>query len=309
MPCKWQELSFGVEIEFTFMSRQKAAIIVSDFFETSYLSCEDTYDTYEIEDYESRTWKILRDGSLIPERKQDGRTVGASDEYKVELVTPILYYYSDMLLLQDLVRKLRKSGARVNNSCGFHIHVGAENFDAKHLRILCNLIYSKQNILERAVKVIESRKRYCNLLSENFIEELNKKKPKTMEKFANIWYGFNTAARGYGSYRTNKYHASRYVILNLHNLLSGRMSTVEFRIFNSTLHAGVLKSYIQFCLLITAQALNQSRASWQIKSATNDKWSMRIWLLKLGFIGDEFKTARYHLTKLLSGNSAWRDKS
>ena len=34
---------------------------------------------------------------------------------------------------------------------------------------------------------------------------------------------------------------------------------------------------------------------------------MRTWLLRLGFIGDEFKTARHHLLKNLEGNIAWKD--
>ena len=38
----------------------------------------------------------------------------------------------------------------------------------------------------------------------------------------------------------------------------------------------------------------------------NPKYAMRTWLLRLGFIGEEFETARMHLTKRLPGNAAWR---
>jgi hypothetical protein len=38
----------------------------------------------------------------------------------------------------------------------------------------------------------------------------------------------------------------------------------------------------------------------------NPKYAMRTWLLRLGFIGDEFKTAREHLTKRLNGDAAFR---
>lgn len=41
---------------------------------------------------------------------------------------------------------------------------------------------------------------------------------------------------------------SRYHGLNLHSVFS--KGTIEFRMFNSTLHAGEVKSYIQLCLLI-----------------------------------------------------------
>lgn len=83
--------------------------------------------------------------------------------------------------------------------------------------------------------------------------------------------------------------------------------TIEFRMFNSTLHAGEVKSYIQLCLAISHQALVQQRAMRTKTQTDNEKYTFRIWLLRLGLIGDEFKTARQHLLKNLEGNIAWRD--
>lgn len=42
-------------------------------------------------------------------------------------------------------------------------------------------------------------------------------------------------------------------------------------------------------------------------SSENEKYTFRTWLLWLGLIGDEFKTARQHLLKNLDGNIAWKD--
>ena len=39
----------------------------------------------------------------------------------------------------------------------------------------------------------------------------------------------------------------------------------------------------------------------------NPKYAMRTWLLRLGFIGEEFKTAREILTKRLAGDTAFRN--
>ena len=77
--------------------------------------------------------------------------------------------------------------------------------------------------------------------------------------------------------------------------------------FNSTLHAGEVKSYIQLCLAISHQALVQRGASRIKRQSENEKYTFRTWLLRLGLIGDEFKTARMHLLKNLEGNIAWRD--
>lgn len=77
--------------------------------------------------------------------------------------------------------------------------------------------------------------------------------------------------------------------------------------FNSTLHAGEVKSYIQLCLAISHQALVQQRTMRTRTHSENEKYTFRTWLLRLGLIGDEFKTARQHLLKNLEGNIAWKD--
>lgn len=65
-------------------------------------------------------------------------------------------------------------------------------------------------------------------------------------------------------------------------------------------------AYIQLCLAISAQALTSKAASPTRPVTDNPKYAFRCWLLKLGFIGDEYKIAREVLIKLLPGNSAWR---
>jgi hypothetical protein len=93
--------------------------------------------------------------------------------------------------------------------------------------------------------------------------------------------------------------------LNLHSVF--QKGTVEFRAFNGDLHAGKIKAYIQFCLAMTAQALNQRSASPTKTQSSNEKYTFRVWLLRLGMIGDEFKTARKHLLDHLEGCIAWKD--
>ena len=51
----------------------------------------------------------------------------------------------------------------------------------------------------------------------------------------------------------------------------------------------------------------QKGASRTKTQSPNEKYTFRTWLLRLGLIGNEFKTARQHLLKNLDGNIAWRD--
>ena len=96
-----------------------------------------------------------------------------------------------------------------------------------------------------------------------------------------------------------------YHCLNLHSVF--QKGTIEFRLFNSTTHAGKVKTYIQFCLAISGQALNQTCAATRKTTSTNEKYTFRTWLLRLGMIGDEFKTARKFLLENLEGGIAWKD--
>ena len=92
--------------------------------------------------------------------------------------------------------------------------------------------------------------------------------------------------------------------------------TVEFRLFQfeapadgkqNGLHAGQLKSYIQLCLALSQMAKTVKTASPKPQQTENPKYAMRTWLLRLGFIGEEFATARDLLTRRLDGDAAFRN--
>ena len=61
-------------------------------------------------------------------------------------------------------------------------------------------------------------------------------------------------------------------------------------------------------VLLTAMikaASKAKRVSAKPPPGSNDKYAMRCFLLRLGFIGDQYKTARKVLTRNLDGNAAW----
>lgn len=293
-------LHFGIEMEMTGITRAQAANLMGAFFGTGRGTHKGgVYDTYTALDDQDRTWKAMSDSSIRPQRKVGGQIEGATRDYRTEVVSPILSY-DDIPKLQELVRTLRKAGALVNTSCGIHIHVGAEKFTPKTLRNLVNLMASKEDMIYHALQIDALREaRYCQKTDETFLRELNKKQPQTMAEFADTWY----IQAPYG--RDEHYNNSRYHGLNLHATFT--KGTVEFRLFNGTLHAGEIKAYIQFCLAVAHQALTQKKASARKTETDNEKYAFRCWMLRLGLIGEEFKTCRLHLLKHLTGNSAWRN--
>jgi len=293
-----KEQRFGIEIEMTGLSRQRAAQVLSEYFGRPASFDGGYYGEYSVLDSQSRRWKVMSDGSITTEKKEGRRVVPADRTYSVELVSPICRY-QDIETIQEIVRKLRGAGMLVNKSCGIHIHLDASPHNANTLRNITNIMASKEDMIYKAMQVEVARERqYCKKVEQSFLEELNRKKPKTLDQVSRIWYNGNDG-------RHEHYHNSRYHCLNLHSVF--QKGTIEFRLFNSTTHAGKIKAYIQLCLTISAQALNQRCASRQKTRSTNEKYTFRTWLLRLGLIGDEFKTARLHLLEHLDGCIAWKD--
>ena len=289
---------FGIEIEMTGITRKKAAEVIAEYFGTESFYLGTYYKTYGAKDRQGRTWKATYDSSIIAQKKSGGRTVGANDTYKCEIVSPILTY-EDLPDLQEIVRQLRHKGAFVNSQCGIHIHVDASRYTPQTLRNLVNIIASKEDILYKALRIDPARMRWCKKTNERLLEAINRRKPQTMEALKDIWYAGST--RG----RDEHYNDTRYHGLNLHSTFT--KGTVEFRLFNSTTHAGEIKAYIQFCLAVSHQALTQKKASARKTVTDNEKYAFRCWMLRLGLSGDEFKTCRLHFLKHLEGNSAWRN--
>jgi hypothetical protein len=287
---------FGVEIEMTGISREDASKKLAGLWGTN--STYAGHKTWKTTDTKGRTWMFERDGSISSERKVNGQRMRANDDLSTEMVTPILNY-EDIELLQDAVRTLRKAGALVNESCGIHVHVDAANHNAKSLRNLVNIMASKDDLLYRALQIDHNREySYAKKVESNLVEQVNRIKPETTEALASIWYKGNTTNRYY------HYDNSRYHGLNLHAVWS--KGTAEFRLFNSTLHAGEVKAYIQLCLAISAQAIAQKSARPEKTTSTNEKFTFRTWLLRLGLIGDEFDTCRKHLLENLQGDAGHR---
>ena len=294
--------TIGVEIEMTGITKAEAAEVAVTFLCGRITREYDGYDTYNIIAPDQRIWKIMNDASIKTMKNTKGKLKGVNNkDYSVELVTPILRY-EDIETLQELIRRLRKAGAVSDSElqCGIHIHIGAKDHTPNTLKNLVNLMAAKEDLIYKSLEIDPARVRWCKKVNEDLIQAINKKKPKTLEQLADLWYS------GYGfENRERHYHTSRYHGLNLHSTFT--KGTIEFRLFNGTLHAGKIRSYIVFCLAISHQALTQKSASARRTHTDNEKYTFRCWLLRLGLIGEEFKNCRMHLMKALDGNSAWRN--
>ena len=287
--------TFGVELETTGLGRGRTARVLAAHFGTTAQHIGGHMDVWKVPMPDGRQWTIESDASVT--------------EPAAEVVSPVCRW-EDIPMVQEAVRALRRAGAKADASCGVHVHVGLGGHTPQSLRRLVNIVNAREDLLTQALGITPGRRcQYCEPVNQRFLAELNRRKPRTMDGFAALWYAANSAAGA--DWRTcaaRHYDPSRYHLLNLHAAFSTERParTIEFRAFNGTLHAGEIKAYIQLCLAVSHQALTSKSASPARPDTDNPKYTFRCWLLRLGFIGEEFETARLHLTKRLPGNAAWR---
>ena len=135
-----------------------------------------------------------------------------------------------------------------------------------------------------------------------FVDKMLKLRNPTMASLADAYY--------HGENRYSHYSNARYRTLNLHNLWNGNKHTVEFRLFEATTHAGEIRTNVLLALTIVHKAMDAKAASARKPRPYNEtsaRYDLRVFLLRLGWIGEMFKAPRQHLLKRMPGSAAWKD--
>ncbi len=287
-----REIRFGVEIETVKRTREQVARAIHSVVggTVRYIGQPSCYDPWEVIDLHGRRWKVVADASLshVP------------FHLRAEVVTPVLSY-DDLKQFQEVVRAIRRCGARVNTQCGMHVHIDAAPFDGRRLGNLAKIVYKQEPLILHALGISQERlRRFTRPVNDDFIRRIERQRPKTKDELNRIWYGYHNT-------HPQHYCSTRYHGVNLHNVWY--RGTVEFRWFEATLHAGKVRAYITLCLALAAKALNGRAASSRKRAfdPASAKYDFRVFLLRLNLIGEEFKAVRKHLLANMPGDAAFKN--
>ena len=281
----------------TGITRREAAAVIAEYYGSSSRYIGSGYDTYGATDRKGRTWKAMSDASISTYRKVDGRRVPAGHDYSCEVVTPILQY-EDIEDLQNIIRALVAKGAFANSSCGIHVHVDGANHTPQSLTRLMNFAIGRQDLFYEALQIEDRANRWCKKMSRKLLNAMKSDKQMTKRELEAIWYS-SVNDDYHGGIDHQHYNSTRYHGINLHAFFT--KGTVEFRLFNGTTHAGKIKAYIQFCLAMSAWAIDAEDNMYYKSCASytkEQKGQLMLGVLtrRLKMTGPEFKTARLHLT-------------
>lgn len=166
----------------------------------------------------------------------------------------------------------------------FEVAVPMEGHTGITLRNLVNMVYSKQPLIIKAFGVSG------NIIGDDFSIAINKAKIETLEDFKAAMEDIGAGScPGIG--------------FDFHD------NIITFKFLEDEAGSEKVKVYTQFVALLNQSAKAQKHASAKAKDSDNDKFTFRVWLVKIGMIGDEYKVARKVLIEKLQGNSAFRGGS
>ena len=163
----------------------------------------------------------------------------------------------------------------------FEIAIPMEGHTGITLRNLINMIYSKQELIQKSLGISEG------IINEDFVKVINEAKIQTLEEFKMVIDNIGKEnCKGIEFDFENK--------------------KISFKFINEEADAEKVKAYTQFIELLDQSAKELKHASARVSVTDNPKFTFRVFLIRLGMVGDEYKIARKILLENLEGNAAFR---
>lgn len=227
-----EERTFGVEIEFTAATREEVARLMN----------EKGVNTY-VEQYNHSTkshWKVITDSSC-----------------GFELVSPPLKGREGLEQLKKACVALKEAGAKVDRSCGLHVHHDINDYNAKQIANIFAIYVKLETTIDSLVPVSRraSNNTFCRSLFQGKSQQaiLDKlKEVNSLDDIKNIWH-------------------TRYVKVNFQSYL--KYGTIEFRQHSGSTEFDKIYNWI----LLTQQIVDTAATPVQktYKAENDNLQSMR----------------------------------
>jgi len=211
------------------------------------------------------TWKIVTDASLSGER----------GFYPIELVSPSqppLQGEEGFAQVTAAGTYLLSIGAKVNRSCGLHVHVNATTMPVDTMQRLATIYAHSESMLDQLMPLSRrgNNNTYCRSIANASREDIAR--ASSASAIAAVLMG-QQSSYGYG--------ASRYGKLNF--MAWNRHRTVEFRHHSGTVDPHKILFWVKMCLRLVhfASTSTMSFATGEAMPATVRAGTKRALLLEL----------------------------
>lgn len=216
--------TFGFEAEFFNITPQVAIRALSE------VGINASFEGYTHRNV--HIWKVVTDASV-------NRT-GTGEGAGLELVSPILRGRDGLELAAKALDALRGAGAKIDRTCGMHVHVGMDGLTGMEMMKIVDTYVANQTNINRIVSRSRHNNDYCLPFNEVHAPS-TQYRPNNYEALR----GANTATattRLSGVLSA----APRYRVVNLTSY--GKYGTLEFRQHQGTLNGKKGTAWIEFLL-------------------------------------------------------------
>ena len=204
--------TFGIEIEAYGCDSHELARRITE---------AGVHTTYEGYNHTTREhWKIVYDASL------NGRN-------SFEVVSPVLKGEEGIRQLEIVTRILNEMDAKVNRSCGLHVHIGVEDYKLKDWKRLFKNYIKMETTIDAFMPLSRrgNSNQYCRSLKKSNYKQ-------KIDNSSNLRELQNTLVNG------NRYH-------KLNTQAYWRQKTVEFRQHSGTVNFDKISNWVRFTMRLT----------------------------------------------------------
>lgn len=202
--------NFGVEVEFYGSEKTKLT--------RNLRNCGVNFNFEGYNHITRNHWKFTTDSSINGNNAR-------------EMVSPVLKGNEGLKSLRRACKALRLSSAKVNKSCGIHIHLDVNDFTVENMKSLVKNWYLLENKFDKIMPVSrrDNNNRYCKSISSIASQRVLFSRLDNCSTINEIIALFDT----------------RYLKLNLKSYL--RYGTVEFRHHSGTTMFSKIKNWVLIC--------------------------------------------------------------
>jgi hypothetical protein len=243
--------TFGVEVEF---------FNITPFVAVQALANAGITAVWEGYNHTTRPhWKVVTDASVTSTNTGEGRGL--------ELVSPILLGEAGLAEAALVVKTIRTAGAKVDRTCGLHVHVGADGMTGTDIMRVVDLYTNNQDNINSVVSRGRRDGRWARTWTNYSLDYLRRSL---------------TGVTGRASI-TNNVGSERYRTVNV--TAYARHGTLEFRQHQGTLNGQKLTAWVRLMLSIMDKASSMTETEAVPSFGTMTEFTQ--------FLGVDTTTATY----------------
>lgn len=206
------------------------------------------------------------------------------DIYTIDKAGKILNSVGDEVELETLIGsgiEHEKTETTAADTISVEVSIPMADHTGNSLRNLVNMVYSKQSLIKKSLG-IES-----DIITDDFCNAINNANTSTLEDFKNAIVGKENRIPGIAFDFDEK--------------------VITFKFLKEDASPEMVQAYTQFVALLNKNAKQLKYVSVRVTNTDNDKFTFRVFLIRLGMVGKDYIMERKLLLQNLEGNSAFRN--